>query len=363
MSANNMQKFFSSAAPTAQRQFQAPVLQQAAATETPEDERRALYEGMKEGGYEARVEDVRGAFERFLSKVPKRAMYAPGEVLISHLVDIDFSDTDAFINNLCGGGTAVLDAMLYLAYGEQADKQSIFTVRPSTFKDQDQVTWFRNMAPRVLVGAIEFFLGKGFMPQLDATKTPLTNNLLKRTLDGLGMSTEADLASTLSSASLQKFPAAVLLLENLGALDKVTQNRIELSPAGTKFMRYFQLAAHFDQGARKDDSAKASRAARNMILTWKWPELSAFHPMSPRNKHGIAKFSAKMSVLAMLALSEPEVEKALAYVRSKDMKSLMRDPNMFTDRDGKLTMPALKDQELVPNEITAEVLKAAVAHP
>jgi len=314
--------------------------------------------------------DILSALQLFLEYLPKNEAYLQGEVKIRRFKEDD-TDLEGYrlIANLIGAGTAILDAVLYVAYGAAETHKGMFDLTGSAVKDSQTGNHYVKVGFSLLTACLEFFFTRGQLPNSSTTNSPLSNNMIKRTLNGLGISEESHLAGLLSSAPLKKFPTEVFNMVGYMSLDKITIARIQLSPAGAKFRRYFVIATPMV----KKDVSKDVKEVFQLVLQMNAVDAMAFHPSLSTASPKPPKFTDKMTRIALSAIDPSKRVEFYSYMENKKMTSLLLKESLMKKTVAasgtvSVTFPCLDDQELSPSDINATVIadiinRAKVAYP
>jgi hypothetical protein len=312
-----------------------------------------VLEGLSSAQFTVRTKDIIEHLLEAISLIPSSESFDKGEVAIFILADNEKGNE---FESIIAAGTPVMNAILYFALGANPNFKEMFTISQSKVKVVKDAVMLRSMAFRTLTALIEFYLTRGDYPRPES-QAELSKNTRERTLVGVGVTKEGELAASVASFPLTKFPMSAFLQVTPSMLDTITAKRIMLSPAGTKFYRYATLCKMFGKTSRtQTDEVKASLAFRTAVLNIKPDQFVMFHPQHPCSAQRPGKFSRKAIVLLLKGLAESEIVAVLKYIKDKGMLSFMKDTQLYKEEKETVSCPGLHDPELNDGSVTVASL-------
>jgi len=315
-------------------------------------EAKELWKSISESEFNVTPDHISDAFNLLINSVPDGARYLAGEVKV-HM----FDENNITFESLLAAGTLILDAVLFMALKDDGEYGGLFDMQGPLYSDKSDSALIRQTAYLAFIASIEHYLTKGVLPGMGNQNDQLSRNIVQRTLSETGITTSGQLGQILSSAKISKFPRTIYLGIDLGKIDKTTGQRIALSPAGTKFMRYLYMVGLFIGDSTMTSKNAAAKKIYDFVKSIKPEQLIKFHPDHESSVRKPQKCSAKISVMLMKNLNSKGQTAVLTYINTKNMEALKKDTLMYAMVDGKVVCPGVNDPEFNDDCITVESLE------
>jgi hypothetical protein len=166
------------------------------------------------------------------------------------------------IAKLVSAGTLIFDAMLFKAFHRDLSKIHMFDVSIIPFNSNNKVhmTNVIQRTRKYLVAAIEVWYNTGSIQRSDNL---LSNHIRTKLLCDTNITTYNSLADNLTSADIQMFPVNILGTIPIRKLPASSVNKIMLSLAGNKSMKYLSLAATMTE---RDDLTEEKKVIWDSML-------------------------------------------------------------------------------------------------
>jgi len=295
-------------------------------------------------------DEVLDAINSFIETIPEIEGYNKGEIKL-----YVFSQSHFGLSQMVGAGTAILDAILYLAVGVKYP--DIFSVRPAMSKTATDVSGFIARARGVFISWSILIMCRGSHPDVTNTTRPLPAICLKDALVGMNINNEKELALECSSAPLKKFPSSVMMQANVKSLPERFYQRIVLAPAGCRAIRYAMLASTFP---KRSDTPLAKEIAEYLVSVANHREVQLnLHPMRDLPEIvKIPKFTLKMTRAIMESLTPEGRNSFVDSIMGGRMESFKKDPSFSKVKMGRTSNFAiLNDVEASFDGLTLDLIK------
>lgn len=263
-----------------------------------------------------------------------------------------FTAGDPVYRELLAAGNKPLDALLYMAYHKHIDKKKMFeiTVNPSVQVKTATSNYIKGSG--YLKAWIMHVITKGNHP-VNSEGRPVTPFLVTNNYCDDKMS-EGAFAKKLSVLpGLEHFPADVIFEIELSKLDTKIHNRILMSTAGSRALKYASIACLYQRAGSVSNSTVALDICDEILELeghWKF-----FHPLN--EKHRIERFTRRLSQMIYYAIDMGDRKKFLQRIRDPKNPAFMNDPTWAVDENNNPTgvyeeTTATEEREIVTSLIS-----------
>jgi hypothetical protein len=273
--------------------------------------------------------DLKDAIEELAKIIPKSDSYYTKELIVKCIRSENIT-----FQNLLGCGTKVLDALLYKTY-KGGEKDHIFNVHYIENVSVSEMSENINFSLNSFIAAVVTLYNRGKLVSKSSNPEQQRQliELLKGKLFNGKITTEDELADSLSSSNTQKFPASALMKMDLKVLPLAYYNRAILIVAGTKAIRYSMMALRFER-ATPEEPLYIRRVEQAHALLLSCASKNSFdyavkcHPLS-NSQARIPRFTLRMTRAVIEYLSPKGRSDMRESIIQKDIRSFTLDGDLM----------------------------------